>query len=142
MEGKRDFSIQSGGQSGQAEDWVKNLEQKGLSLAESLSHIVNTVETVAKSVAQFFDTLKKQKDSMVDIGHRAGEQIRPMTETGKKVIGRSREMGSRLVAKSRENPVPFVIGGIAILGGIALLAYYLSEEEDVSAGRESETFAA
>lgn len=122
-------------------DWVKSLEQTGMTLAESLSRIVSTVEAIAQSVGKFFDTVKKQKDSVVELGHSAGEKIRPVTRTGMKVLSTSRTMGSRLVTKSRENPMPFVLGGIAIVGGIALLAYYL-REESASAEGERDTFAA
>jgi hypothetical protein len=59
-----------------------------------------------------------------------------VAETGRKVLGKSRDIGGRLVTKSRENPMPFVIGGIAILGGIALLAYYLREEEGLETERD------
>lgn len=123
-------------------EWIKNLEHTGMALAENLSRIVSTVEAIAQSVSKFFDTVKRQKDTVMEIGHSASEKIRPVTQTGMKVLSKSRNVGGRLVTKSRENPMPFVIGGIAIVGGLALLAYYLNHEESADAAGERESTAA
>lgn len=139
MEGKQEFSKHT---SGHSPHWVKSLEQAGMAMAESLSSIVSTVEAITQSVSRFFDTVKAQKNTVVEFGHNAGERIRPVTRTGIKALNKSRDLGGRLVAKSRENPMPFVLGGIAIVGGIALLAYYLNQEDPPATEGEREAVAA
>lgn len=137
METKQNMSTQLGEHS---PEWIKSLEHTGMAVAESLSQIVSTVEAVAQSVSKFFDTLKRQKNTVMEFGHHAGEKIRPVTETGLKVLSTSRDLGNRMIKKSRENPTPFVIGGIAILGGLTLLAYYLKREEESRTETERDIF--
>lgn len=56
----------------------------------------------------------RQKERIVHFKDQARETLAPVLE-------RSREYGRRIAARAKENPRPFVIGAIAVLGAMILL---------------------
>jgi len=111
------------------QDILNNLEERARSFAESLGQLVDSLENVATVAKRFFGIFRQQKQNLVHLSQGAVENVAPVMDMGRQALGRGKELGGKIVDKGRAHPVAVLAGAVAVVGGIALIAYYLREQE-------------
>jgi hypothetical protein len=113
------------------QDFLRGLEEKVHSFAESLGRFVDSLENVATVARRFFGIFRQQEQNLVHlIAQGAAESMAPAVNLGREALGRGKELGGKIVSKGRAHPVAVVAGTLAVIGGIALIAYYLRHQTD------------
>lgn len=124
------------------QDLVDAIEDKARAFAESLSRLVDSVESVANVAKRFFGIFQQQKQHLVDLSHGAVENVAPVVEMGRHAIGKGRDLSVRIVNKGRAHPTAVLVGAACVVGGIALLAYYLRDKDEFAEQKNSQEFVA
>lgn len=101
-----------------------------------VQRLLDRVEGLVTRVQSLFQRGREQTESIKKIGQKVQETVAPalvpMLVTG-------RNLGRRVSASYRRDPRPYLIGGTLLLGGLAMLYYYSTREEN-EAGVVDEPF--